>query len=137
MKRSQLSLEFTIVFAASVSFLAALLPVYVQAQAAAENAIALEIQKHAFGKIVSLAKQSQALGKESFFTSHVSFAKSTFLEFDEEGLELRMSFESSGGTVVLTERTGFVVRLNQTRFEKGRHEIDVENDGEVKIYFTR
>src|SRR3989344_3589567 len=135
-QRSQLSLEFMLVLAASASFLLALLPVYSQAQAKANEKIVDQTQEMAFNAITAQAREAHTLGRNALLTTEVFLpARQTVFSFNGQTRELRMEYENSGKNKTLAEKTAFdAVFMGEVG--RGKHEVHISNQGAIEIAIT-
>ncbi len=125
-----------LVLAASASFLLALLPVYSQAQAKANEKITDQTQEIAFNAIIAQARVAHSLGKNALLAGEVFFsARQTGFSFDARTRELHMEYENAGKNKTLAEKTAFdAVVVGEVA--RGKHEVRVSNQGALEIAIT-
>ncbi len=135
--KSQLSLEFMLVLAASASFLLALLPVYAQAQVKANEKITDQTQEIAFEAITAQAREAHSLGRNALLSAQVFLsARQTSFSFDSRTRELRMEYENGGKNKTLAEKTAFDAVVAGEVFGRGKHEVRISNQGALEITIT-
>lgn len=128
--KSQLSLEFMLVLAASASLLVALLPTYAQAQQQTREKIIDQAQSFAFKKIIDYAHEAKTLGKGTFLSTTITL-RSPQTVFSASESQIQASYQN--GLEKRLVEDNFGVEFEENSLEKGEHTVEISNNGSIIV----